>query len=87
MSSDSWLFDHLAQDVEDLRVIERNALGGAGLALEDFGLDQPQRRDAASVATLHGVSERSVDLFAQHGYGLFPKCVRERADARTTHYM
>ena len=68
------LLDHLAHDVEDFGVGERHALGGAGLALEDVGIDQPQRRHAARVAGLHGILERIVDLVAQHGYGLFAKC-------------
>ena len=68
------LLDHLAHDVEDFGVGERQALGSAGLALEDLGIDQPQRRNAARVAGLHGGFERIVDLIAQHGYGLFRKC-------------
>ena len=77
------LLDHLAHDVEDFGVGERHALGGAGFALQNLGIDQPQRRDAALVAGLHGVLERIVDLVAQHGYGLSqirPRAVGGRAE-------
>jgi hypothetical protein len=61
------LLDHLAHDVADLGVSEGEALGGAGLAPEDFGVDQAERRHPALVGRLHGVLERIVDLLAQHG--------------------
>ena len=59
------------EDIEDFGIVERESLGGAGLALEDLGLDQPQRRHTARVAGLQGIRKRRVDLVAQHSYGLF----------------
>ena len=86
MSSDFLpLLDHFAHDVEDFGVIERNALSCARLALEDIGIDQPQRRHAARVTGLHGFLERSVDLVAQHSYGLFQKCAPGGAGAHPMH--
>jgi hypothetical protein len=75
------LLDHLAEDVEDFGVGEREALRGAGLALQYLGIDQPQRRNTALVARLHRLFQRIVDLVAQHGYGLSQ--IRPRAGAQT----
>ena len=46
------LLDHLAHDVEDFGVGQRHALGAAGLALQDRGVDEAQRRDAPRLAAI-----------------------------------
>ena len=61
------LLDHLAHDVEDFGVAQRRPLGAAGLALQNRGIDQAQRRDAARLARFHRLFQGAVDIVAQHG--------------------
>jgi hypothetical protein len=53
------LFDHLLHHVDDFRVVERGALGTAGLALQNRGVDKPSFM-AAFKALL--MSSRSTSL-------------------------
>src|SRR5262249_6434064 len=66
------LLDQLLQQREEVVVGERSLLAGVRLDIGvlDRSIHQPQRRYAALVAGFHGALEGSVDLVAQHGYGL-----------------
>src|SRR5262245_57726866 len=70
------LLDQLLQQREEVVVGERSLLAGFRLDIGvlDRGIDQPQRRYAELIAGLHRAPEGSVDLVAQHGYGLSRKC-------------